>query len=267
MITEYYESGDLTRYITNDFFNISWRNRLKILHDIASGIESIHKANIVHKDFHSGNIFINNNSEARTGDLGLSKSSLDNADDDEIYGIIPYVAPEILQGQKYTKASDIYSFGMIMWELMTGRRPFWDQSHNSDLIIEICDGLRPPIVTNNVPEGYIELMKECWHSDPDERPTASSLVWNNFGYSDSKLNYKHEENNPTKIVESSDIGPVTANNPDAIYKSRSLSAMIKSAESTRSLKSQSIILKFGRRFILYIHLIVPAQLFNFYHII
>ncbi|CAI2168015.1 18481_t:CDS:2, partial [Funneliformis geosporum] len=69
----------------------------------------------------------------------------------EYYGVIPFIAPEIFQGQKfkkYTKASDVYSFGMIMWELMTGRRPFWDQNYDTELIMKICDGFRPPIVTN-----------------------------------------------------------------------------------------------------------------------
>ena len=103
------------------------------------------------------------------------ESATESADDNnEKYGIIPYVAPEILQGQKCTKASDIYSFGMIMWEFMTGRRPFWDRIHDIELIIEICDGLRPPIATN-APEGYIEIMKECWHSDPKKRPEAVDL--------------------------------------------------------------------------------------------
>ena len=64
---------------------------------------------------------------------------------------------------------------MIMWELMTGRRPFWDQNHDTDLIIKICDGLRPPIITN-APEGYIELMQKCWHSDPLKRSTLMILL-------------------------------------------------------------------------------------------
>ncbi|EXX64260.1 hypothetical protein RirG_144480 [Rhizophagus irregularis DAOM 197198w] len=148
------------------------------------------------------------------------------------------MAPEIFQGQKYTEASDMYSFGMIMWEFMTGRRPFWDEIHDIELIIKICDGLRPLIVTN-APEGYIELMKECWHSDPAKRPMADNIYVKIYKMYDNE-NFI----NQTKITESSDIGPVAINNPDAIYKSRPLSRMIKSAMSLRNSRSQSIGNKF-----------------------
>ncbi|PKY21839.1 hypothetical protein RhiirB3_435559 [Rhizophagus irregularis] len=131
-----------------------------------------------------------------------------------------------------------------MWELMTGRRPFWDKSHDTDLIIEICDGLRPPIVTN-APEGYIELMQNCWHSDPNKRPTADD-IWMKFCYVTSKLYYGKERYNQTKIINSPDIGPIT-NNPGAIYKSRPLSTMIKSVKLTKSLKIQSTIQELGKR--------------------
>ncbi|CAI2167945.1 10199_t:CDS:2, partial [Funneliformis geosporum] len=124
-----------------------------------------------------GNILIKNSNTIRIGDLGLSKSATE-AEDNETYGIIPYVAPEVLQGQKYTKASDVYSFGMIMWECMTGRRPFWDRAHDIELIIDICDGLRPPTSNINAPEGYIEIMKECWDPDPRKRQTAEIAAGN-----------------------------------------------------------------------------------------
>ncbi|CAI2184991.1 15565_t:CDS:2, partial [Funneliformis geosporum] len=120
-----------------------------------------------------GNILISNK-DIRIGDLGLSKSATE-AGVNETYGIIPYMAPEVLQGQKYTKASDIYSYGMIMWEYMTGRKPFWDRAHDTELIIDICDGLRPPTVDIVAPKGYIELIKVCWDSDPSKRPTAKSI--------------------------------------------------------------------------------------------
>src|SRR2546422_718808 len=110
---------------------------------------------------------------------------------------------------------------MIMWEFMTGRRPFWDRIHDIELIIEICAGLRPPIVTN-APEGYIELMKECWHSVPKKRPEAVDLyekIYNMERYEDNVV-YRRS---PTEVIKSPDIGPVTINNPGAVYKSRPLS--------------------------------------------
>ena len=114
---------------------------------------------------------------------------------------------------------------------MTGRRPFWNRIHDTELIIEICDGLRPPIVTN-APDGYIKLMQECWDSDPNKRPTAFNT------YKKLVNIMRVEEKNPTKIIWSSDIGPKVTNNPGAIYSSRLLSGMIKSAMSTRSLSSE-----------------------------
>ncbi|GBC19873.2 kinase-like domain-containing protein [Rhizophagus irregularis DAOM 181602=DAOM 197198] len=241
-IMPYYNS-DLTHYITKDFYNISWYHKKLYLQDIINGLAKIHDANIIHRDLHSGNILLNDY-RAKICDLGTSKSATESTDyEEEIYGIIPYVAPEVLQGKKYTKASDIYSFGMIMWELIVGRRPFWDRNHNTELIIEICDGLRPPIITN-APEDYIDLMKECWHSDPEKRPTAVEVlkkieeIWRIDtiigGYS------------KTKIIKSPKIGPVTTNNPDAIYKSRHLSVMIKSAASARISRSQPIALDLDR---------------------
>jgi hypothetical protein len=127
-----------------------------------------------------------------------------------------------------------------MWELMTGRRPFWDRNHDIELIIDICDGLRPPIVTN-APKGYIELMKECWHSDSKKRPTATNIeerirgIWNN------------ERSIETKIIESLDIGLITKNDPGAIYKSRPLSGMINSAMFLMNSRSQSINLEKAKR--------------------
>ena len=130
---------------------------------------------------------------------------------------------------------------MIMWELMTGRRPFWDQDHDTDLIIRICDGLHPPIVTN-APKSYIELMQECWNLDPKKRPTAADMLKKIEDICRIELENKMNQN-PTKIIKSPDIRPLTTKNPGAIYKSRPLSKMVKSAGSTRNLSSRSITLR------------------------
>ncbi|CAI2177005.1 9713_t:CDS:2, partial [Funneliformis geosporum] len=167
-------------------------------------LDFIHKQEIIHRDFHSGNILIENESDIVTSDLGISKLSTDSSDDERnYYGIMPYIAPEIFQGKEcntYTKAADIYSFGMIMWELMNGKRPFEDRDCDTDLMIQIIDGARPPIVTN-APEGYIELMQQCWDSDPNKRPTSRDIF---------KLISKiilNEEKVANNIIISPEIGP------------------------------------------------------------
>src|SRR6266498_217457 len=209
IIMKYYKLGSLKDYMTKNFYGIKWNEKLKILKNIAKGLNHIHNQKIIHRDFHSGNILYENDSDVVISDLGISKSSIKSTNDDnnEIYGIISYMAPEILRGKQYTTASDIYSFGMIMWELMTGRMPFWDQKNDIVFIIKICKGFRPPIITN-APKGYIELMQECWNPDPNKRPTANYIS----DIFDEKIipNY----NNEIEISKSSDIGPIAVNNPN-----------------------------------------------------
>src|SRR6266540_70130 len=158
IIMKYYKSGSLKDYVTKNFYNIKWIEKLKILKRIVAGLKHLHDQKIIHRDFHSGNILYENDFDLVISDLGISKSSIDK-DDEEIYGVISYIALEILQQKEYTIASDIYSFGMIMWELMTGRMP---------------RKFRPPII-KNAPKSYIELMQKCWDSDPNKMPTAFDI--------------------------------------------------------------------------------------------
>jgi serine/threonine protein kinase len=74
---------------------------------------------------HSGNIFSYGRYNSKIGDLGLCRKVIDENDcPDKTYGVIPYLAPEVLSRKTYTKKSDIYSLGMIMWEFTTGKKPF-----------------------------------------------------------------------------------------------------------------------------------------------
>src|SRR2546421_261269 len=128
---------------------------------------SIHQKHFTHQDFHSGNILLSETykEEWKIGDLGLSQPTNNISLNNEIYGVIPYIAPEIFKGAAFSKASDIYSMGMIMWELTTGCKPFPNVEHDVNLIYEIIDGKRPEI-TDDTPEWFANLMKKCWDSNP-----------------------------------------------------------------------------------------------------
>src|SRR5437660_4263990 len=136
----------------------------------------IHDENYIHHDFHSGNIFPRYDFNSKIGDLGLCQQVIDKKDNpqNEIYGVIPYMAPEVLSKKPYTQKSDIYSFGMIMCENTTGKKPFHDRPHDEYLMLDILKGERPKI-TDDTPEFYAELMKKCWDHNPENRPTAREI--------------------------------------------------------------------------------------------
>jgi len=101
------------------------------LFSIIEGLDSIHDRGLVHKDFHPGNILIADSNMLKVkvliSDLGLSRLLIEGQQDDKIFGVLPYIAPEVLKGEKYTRAADIYSLGTIMYEVLTGFKPFYNE--------------------------------------------------------------------------------------------------------------------------------------------
>src|SRR5207248_9284388 len=157
-------------------------------------LKKIHEKNYIHHDLHSGNIFSYDIRSSYIGDLGLCQQITNKKDKpNKIFGVIPYLAPEVLSKKPYTKESDIYSFGMIMWEFTTGKKPFHDRPHNHLLISDILNGERPQI-TDDTPEFYAKLMKRCWDHNPKNRPTAEEIMDCLEGYcSDDKITEEKEK--------------------------------------------------------------------------
>ncbi|CAG8670257.1 5118_t:CDS:1, partial [Paraglomus occultum] len=233
---------DLHSYLhTEAYVQSRWRNKLLRLREIANGLRIIHEKDLYHGDVHSGNILRGSRylrgGSIYIGDLGLCKPCNRDSKNDEIYGVIPYTAPEVLMGGKIGKAADIYAFGVIMWEFAARERPFADRSHDAQLIADICDGLRP-LIPSDVPSCYRNLLVRCWASDPNSRPTADEL-WNvfadwifhsknkdQFDRADDSRKYKLESGLPVRL-------PSVLVHPEAVYKSQPLGEMIKSAAQIR----------------------------------
>jgi serine/threonine protein kinase len=144
------------------------------LYDIASSLSALSKSNLIHGDLHSGNLLLKDEFHIYISDFGLSRRVDQSINSNDVYGVIPYMAPEVLRGKPYTKASDIYSFGIIMWEFTSGVPAFHDIPHDFNLSLLICKGHRPEIIEGTEPE-YVEIMRRCWDNDPDKRPTAKEL--------------------------------------------------------------------------------------------
>ncbi|PKY29537.1 kinase-like protein [Rhizophagus irregularis] len=254
LVMKYAAEGDLHKYLQNNFAKITWdKQKLDILWQISKGLETIHNKDFMHRDFHSGNILFdcssdeewedNNYFQWKITDLGLSHSVNNKSSNNEIYGVIPYIAPEIFKGSKFSKETDIYSFGMIMWELTTGCKPFANVEHSISLIFKILDGERPKI-TEDTPECYANLMKSCWHSDPQKRPSIKKIRFTIGNWIFKNKNnevFNQAEEKRIELVKLKKIGPEFTENrhSEAIYTSRLLSALISKCASTNSSSSIS----------------------------
>src|SRR5947207_2393611 len=128
MIIQFAEHGNLQYYLSNNFNKSLWNNKIRWLYYIALDLHNLHELGYCHKDFHSGNIL--KNYMLFISDFGLSGPSNEQESDGKIYGVLPYIAPEVLNGKPYTSSSDIYSFGIIMTELSSGKPPFHKRKHD-----------------------------------------------------------------------------------------------------------------------------------------
>ncbi|RIB24250.1 kinase-like domain-containing protein [Gigaspora rosea] len=182
-------------------------------------LRNIHSANLVHRDFHSGNVLVDG--ITCISDLGLSRDIETLRLSADVNGVMPYVAPEVLRRNPYTKAADVYSFGIIMWEFTSYQLPFSERPHDINLAIEICDGLRP-LPVKGTPPCYIELMQQCWDSNPEKRPTADQIANILQTWFDCSDEYIHLQFKTSDEVMQERPLPNSYIHPSAVFTSRRL---------------------------------------------
>ncbi|GBC42903.2 kinase-like domain-containing protein [Rhizophagus irregularis DAOM 181602=DAOM 197198] len=149
-VLRYTEGGNFNYWINNNnnFKYFNWLIKLKVLDNTIRGLNEIHQKKMVHSDLHTGNIlfkeiyWVSSNASTYISDVGFC-GDISNEDETKIYGVMPYLAPEVLKGKPYTQAADIYSFGMIMYFVATGKQPFANREHDQNLALDICEGVRP----------------------------------------------------------------------------------------------------------------------------
>ncbi|GBC08567.1 hypothetical protein RclHR1_08220005 [Rhizophagus clarus] len=230
MVLNYCENGNLRNIYLN---KPNYSSKILHLLRIANGLLDIHNAEKVHKDFHSGNIL--HGSGVYISDLGMCEPANNKEQSvkrEGVYGVLPYMAPEVLRGYQYTKAADIYSFGIIMNEYLSEEIPFNDVPHDHILAVKICEGLRPKI-SDDVPKFFVELIMKCWNVNAEYRPTAKELYqllkkWREEQYHiysriySQMNNYKNIRENKLKKRLNENKSKNIETHPQAIYTSRRL---------------------------------------------
>lgn len=215
IVMEYYSHTSLINHLNYNWQGIYWMEKLCILRDISYGLHTLHSQDLIHGDLHSGNIMIDytDSDIAFLGDLGFCRFEENVATNNGFNGVIPFIAPEIFESFPYSKKADIYSFGMIMYHISTNKAPFYYRAHDSKLINQISNGLRPTVYPEDeVPDCFVNLMRHCWNSDVRSRPNAYTLF--------EKFNYWIEYGEEFEDIEWNITEPSICHRK-AVYTSRS----------------------------------------------
>ncbi|KAL6532691.1 hypothetical protein OROGR_013651 [Orobanche gracilis] len=180
-VTEYMVNGSLRNALQKTERNLDKRKRLLIAMDVAFGMEYLHGKNIVHFDLKSDNLLVNLRDPHRpickVGDLGLSKVKCQTLISGGVRGTLPWMAPELLNGSSSLVSDkvDVFSFGIVMWELLTGEEPYADLHYGAIIGGIVSNTLRPPVPETCDPD-WRALMERCWSTEPSERPNFTDIA-------------------------------------------------------------------------------------------
>uniref|UniRef100_A0A3B5JYY7 receptor protein-tyrosine kinase n=1 Tax=Takifugu rubripes TaxID=31033 RepID=A0A3B5JYY7_TAKRU len=181
ILTEFMENGALDSFLRLNDSQFTPIQLVGMLRGIASGMKYLSEMSYVHRDLAARNILINSNLVCKVSDFGLSRFLQENSSDptytSSLGGKIPirWTAPEAIAFRKFTSASDVWSYGIVMWEVMSfGERPYWDMS-NQDVINAIEQDYRLP-PPPDCPTHLHQLMLDCWQKDRSARPRFADLV-------------------------------------------------------------------------------------------
>lgn len=189
MVMEYCSRGSLYHVITSDKYDIGWDKVFHFAIEATKGTEQLHNADpqIVHRDLKSLNLLVNDKWEVKVCDFGLSRfntgSNLETLV--KMRGTFAYCAPEVYFGEQFSTKSDVYSIGVILWELVTRcilghyERPYAEFKNlhfDFQIIIQTAKkGLRPTI-PETCPEGWKQLILDCFEHSPEKRPSCGEIL-------------------------------------------------------------------------------------------
>ncbi|KAI4296757.1 hypothetical protein L6164_036685 [Bauhinia variegata] len=176
IITEYLSEGSLRAYLHKlERQTISMQKLIAFALDIARGMEYIHSQGVIHRDLKPENVIMNEESHLKIADFGIAceEAYCDLLADDP--GTYRWMAPEMIKRKSYGKKVDVYSFGLILWEMLTGTIPYEDMTPIQAAFAVVNKSLRP-VIPSSCPPAMRALIEQCWSLQADKRPEFWQIV-------------------------------------------------------------------------------------------
>eukprot|EP00252_Welwitschia_mirabilis_P006836 TRINITY_DN17744_c0_g1_i1.p1 TRINITY_DN17744_c0_g1~~TRINITY_DN17744_c0_g1_i1.p1 ORF type:complete len:785 (-),score=139.45 TRINITY_DN17744_c0_g1_i1:397-2751(-) len=178
IVTEFLPRGSLFRLLQRNTPGMDWKRRIRMALDVARGMNYLHRLSppIIHRDLKSSNLLVDKNWTVKVGDFGLSR--LKNATlltTKSGKGTPQWMAPEVLRNEPSNEKSDLYSFGVILWELVTEKIP-WDNLNPMQVVGAVGFMNQRLEIPQNVDQQWAAIIESCWQDDLNSRPSFQEII-------------------------------------------------------------------------------------------
>ncbi|XP_061337448.1 serine/threonine-protein kinase STY46-like [Gastrolobium bilobum] len=175
IVTEFMSGGSVYDYLHKQKGSFKFPTLLKVAIDVAKGMNYLHQHNIIHRDLKAANLLMDENCIVKVADFGVARVKAQSGVMTAETGTYRWMAPEVIEHKPYDHKADVFSFGIVLWELLTGKLPYEYLTPLQAAIGVVQKGLRPTIPKNSHPK-FVELLERSWQQDPTLRPDFSEII-------------------------------------------------------------------------------------------
>lgn len=175
IVTEFMSGGSVYDYLHKLKGVFKLPSLLKVAIDVSKGMNYLHQNNIIHRDLKAANLLMDENEVVKVADFGVARVKAQSGVMTAETGTYRWMAPEVIEHKPYDHKADVFSFGIVLWELLTGKLPYEYLTPLQAAVGVVQKGLRPTIPKNSQPK-LVELLERCWQQDPALRPDFSEII-------------------------------------------------------------------------------------------
>ncbi|XP_050259502.1 serine/threonine-protein kinase STY46-like isoform X9 [Quercus robur] len=175
IITEYMSGGSVYDFLHKQKGVFKLPALIRVAIDVSKGMDYLHKNNIIHRDLKAANLLMDENEVVKVADFGVARVKTQSGVMTAETGTYRWMAPEVIEHKPYDHKADVFSFAIVLWELLTGKLPYEYLTPLQAAVGVVQKGLRPIIPKHTHPK-LAELLEKCWQQDPALRPDFSEII-------------------------------------------------------------------------------------------
>ncbi|XP_042388161.1 serine/threonine-protein kinase STY46-like isoform X1 [Zingiber officinale] len=175
IVTEFMSRGSVYDYLHKHKGLFKLPTLLRVAIDVSKGMNYLHQNNIIHRDLKAANLLMDENEIVKVADFGVARVKAESGVMTAETGTYRWMAPEVIEHKPYDHKADVFSFGIVLWELLTAKLPYEYLTPLQAAVGVVQKGLRPTIPKDAHPK-LAELLEKCWKQNPIDRPDFSEIL-------------------------------------------------------------------------------------------